>query len=78
MIRNITHHATALVPTGPPRARRSPSRGPQDADGRISLCNADAAAWSGWDEICQWKDLWGLPVNGKVSGLFLKEGKAKG
>lgn len=50
----------------------------QDADGRISLRKADAAAWSGWDEICERIDLRDLPVNVEVSGLFLKDRPAGG
>lgn len=50
-----------------------------DADGRISLRKAEAAVWSGWNEIFQF---WGTacpPAQVDVSGLFVKDGKpAKG
>lgn len=49
-----------------------------DQDGRIPLHKADAAAWSGWDEFARQPGLAGRPLQVGVSGLFLKDGKAKG
>lgn len=40
--------------------------------GRIGLCRADAAAWSGWNEICRHSRLNGKPVLVDVSGLLVK------
>lgn len=48
-----------------------------DADGRIPLQKADAAAWSGWDEIARHADLQGRPVRIQASGLFVKQAQAQ-
>lgn len=49
-----------------------------DAGGRIDLRKADAAAWSGWNEIFHREELHGRPVQVDVSGLFVKDGKGNG
>lgn len=43
--------------------------------GRIGLCRADAAAWSGWNEIYRQPRLHGQPVLIDVSGLLVKPEK---
>lgn len=48
-----------------------------DVDGRIDLSKADAAAMSGWNEMAAIDSLQGRPVRIDVSGLLVKEGKAK-
>ncbi len=48
-----------------------------DADGAIDLHKADAAAWSGWDEIVQQRESQDRPVRIEVSGLFVKQGQTK-
>lgn len=45
-----------------------------DATGRIDLRKADAAAWSGWNEIFFRHDKHGRPVHIDVSGVFVKDG----
>lgn len=63
---------------GDPRRAVLPTRRVlPDADGRIPLRKADAAAWSGWDELASDGDLAGRPLQVGVSGLFVKDGKAK-
>lgn len=49
-----------------------------DEDGRINLHKADAAAWSGWDEVAGQIEWRGRPLHVFVSGLFLKDGKGRG
>lgn len=62
----------------PQRAVLAARRVLPDADGRISLTKADAAAWSGWNEISGQHDMQGRPLRVNVSGLFVKQGQAKG
>jgi len=75
---SLRHLHVAFLQPGTQGAEAIPARRVlQDADGRIDLRKADAAAWSGWDEICQRIDLRNMPVSVEVSGLFVKEGKAE-